>query len=199
MHEDGDEADSQHSPMGNNNWRSSANIDSVNPYREQIDHQARRCSSSAASFAQYSLPASDVAESLTRLQPGEERRSSSRMHEDGDEADSQHSPMGNNNWRSSANIDSVDPYREQIDHQARRSSSSAASIAQYSLPASDVAESLTRLQPGEERRPSSRMHEDGDEADSQHSPMGNNNWRSSANIDSVNPYREQIDHQARRS
>ncbi|GMF21846.1 unnamed protein product [Phytophthora fragariaefolia] len=73
MHEDGDEADSQHSPMGNNNWRSSANIDSVNPYREQIDHQARRSSSSAASIAQYSLPPSDTQtsfdDSTDRLHP----------------------------------------------------------------------------------------------------------------------------------
>ncbi|KAL3671262.1 hypothetical protein V7S43_003195 [Phytophthora oleae] len=51
-----------------------------------------------------------------------------------------------------ANSDPYDPYRQQIDHQARRSSTSAVSVAQYSLPPSDTQssfdDSLDRLHPG---------------------------------------------------
>ncbi|OWZ22941.1 hypothetical protein PHMEG_0002270 [Phytophthora megakarya] len=60
--------------------------------------------------------------------------------------------IGNDKVHVLKNINPDDPYRRQMDHQARRSSFSAASIAQYSLPPSDTHssfdDSLDRLYPG---------------------------------------------------
>ncbi|KAG3111748.1 hypothetical protein PI124_g10587 [Phytophthora idaei] len=60
--------------------------------------------------------------------------------------------IDSNDTHPPVNVSPYDPYRQQIDHRARRSSTSAVSVAQYSLPPSDTQssfdDSFDQLRPG---------------------------------------------------
>ncbi|CAI5744479.1 unnamed protein product [Peronospora destructor] len=79
---------------------------------------------------------------------------SERLNEDDREAEAEsHRPsIGTNSARSSANFSVRDLYCQQIHYKTRRSSTSAVSVAQYSLPSSNTQnllnENLDRLCPG---------------------------------------------------